>query len=297
VYELKRNGFEPESFARHIIDNFLGDAFQFGLFHADLHPANLMILTGNTVGYVDFGITGVLSHYSRQHLIEMTLAYTRGDLDGMATAFFKVTEMDEKSDLEGFHTGLIEYAKDWYEIGDRKPRLKKNFTLVMLDMLLLSRKTNIWPERDVIKYIRSSIAIDGLITRFAPGFDVGFYLETVCNRFLKAQTRQTLVAPERLMAMTQASGNLLRDGALRIGRVIQGLSNGDLPIEIGDPDGGALRALRSRAMYLSGLVLGMPLMMIVMAEQPVLGLNFFTAELIILVVTSFSLLRTLRKLV
>ncbi|MBT4137848.1 MAG: AarF/ABC1/UbiB kinase family protein [Candidatus Latescibacteria bacterium] len=297
VYQLKNNGFEPESFARHIIDNFLGDAFQFGLFHADLHPANLMILTGNTVGYVDFGITGVLSHYSRQHLIEMTLAYTRGDLEGMAEAFFKVTEMDAKSDLEGFQKGLIEYAEDWYENGDQKPRLKKNFTLVMLDMLLLSRKTNIWPERDVIKYIRSSIAIDGLITRFAPGFDVGFYLETVCNRFLKAQTRQSLIAPERMMAMTQASGNLLRDGALRIGRVIQSLANGDLPIEIGDPDGGGVRILRNRAVYLSGLILGMPLMMIARAEQPVLGLNFFTAELGILAATVFFLVRTVRKLV
>jgi len=206
VSQLKSSGFEPEAFARHIIDNFLGDTFRFGLFHADLHPANLMIQPGNVVGYVDFGITGVLSNYSRQHLVEMTLAYTRGDLDGMAEAFFHVTERDETSDVEGFHRGLREYDRDWYEYQGSKSRIKKNFTLVMLDMLLLSRKTNIWPERDVIKYIRSSIAIDGLITRFAPGFDVGHYLETVCSRFLKAQAREQMMSPNRLMAMTQASG-------------------------------------------------------------------------------------------
>src|SRR5262249_7974121 len=80
---LRETGFEPNAFARNIIDNFLGDAFRHGMFHADLHPANLMILPGNTVGYLDFGITGVLSRYSRQHLIAMTLAYTRGDVDGM----------------------------------------------------------------------------------------------------------------------------------------------------------------------------------------------------------------------
>jgi len=54
--------------ARYIIDNFLGDAFQHGVFHADLHPANLRFLPGNVVGYVDFGITGVISRYSRQIL-------------------------------------------------------------------------------------------------------------------------------------------------------------------------------------------------------------------------------------
>ena len=33
-------------FARHVIDNFLGDAFRYGVFHADLHPANLLVLPG-----------------------------------------------------------------------------------------------------------------------------------------------------------------------------------------------------------------------------------------------------------
>ena len=89
AHQLRASGFDPNRFARHIIDNFLGDAFQYGVFHADLHPANLLVLPGDVVGYVDFGITGVLSRYSRRHLVAMTLAYTRADVDGMADAFFQ----------------------------------------------------------------------------------------------------------------------------------------------------------------------------------------------------------------
>src|SRR5262249_40550541 len=58
-------GFAPRVFAGRLIDNFLGDAFRHGMFHADLHPGNLMIMPGNVVGYIDFGISGVLSRYSR----------------------------------------------------------------------------------------------------------------------------------------------------------------------------------------------------------------------------------------
>lgn len=45
--KLEVHQFNPDEFARAIIDNFLGDAFRHGMFHADLHPANLMILPQN----------------------------------------------------------------------------------------------------------------------------------------------------------------------------------------------------------------------------------------------------------
>src|SRR5262249_29759515 len=115
TYRLRASGFNPNRFARHIIDNFLGDAFQYGVFHADLHPATLLILPGDVVGYVDFGITGVLSRYSRRHLVAMTLAYTRADVDGMAGAFFKLTTSAGEGDPEYFRRLLADYSQSWYE--------------------------------------------------------------------------------------------------------------------------------------------------------------------------------------
>src|SRR5262249_41144922 len=165
---LQSMGFEPNQFASNIIETFLADAFRHGTFHAHLHPANLMIGRENTVGYIDFGITGVLSPYLRRHLVALTLAYARGDLDGMCASFFKVSARDADSDVEGFRRGLSMLAGDWYIVEGKVRHLRKNITLVMLDLLKLSRQTGIWPERDVIKYIRSTVAIDGLITRFAP---------------------------------------------------------------------------------------------------------------------------------
>jgi ubiquinone biosynthesis protein len=145
VDNLQTIGFEPDKTARHIIDNFLGDVFQHGMFHADLHPANLMILPGNTVGYIDFGITGTISRYSRRNLIALTLAYTRGDLEGMCEAFFRISVFDSETSQARFREGLKQFAETWYETAGRERRLRKNFTLVMLDMLRLSRRRQVHP--------------------------------------------------------------------------------------------------------------------------------------------------------
>jgi ubiquinone biosynthesis protein len=223
--QLDAGGFDSHALASHIIDNFLGDVFEHGMFHADLHPANLMILPENVVGYIDFGITGVISRYSRQRLVALTLAYTRGDLEGMCKAFFQVSTMDSDASKVRFRNGLAHDARGWYESEGGQVRLRKNFTLVMLDMLRLSRATGIFPERDVIKYIRSAIAIDGLITRFAPTFDSRQHLEKVCDRYLKWQVRSGMFTWHRMLGWATANGSLLRDGGLRALDALDRLAN------------------------------------------------------------------------
>ncbi|MBT5874258.1 MAG: AarF/ABC1/UbiB kinase family protein [Candidatus Latescibacteria bacterium] len=284
---LEDMGFDPNQFARNIIDNFLGDVFRYGMFHADLHPANLIIMPENMVGYVDFGITGVLSHYSRKELVSLTLAYTRADLDGMSRSFFKVSSMDENSDIAGFRQGLQRYGDEWYEARGNKSRLRKNFTLVMLDMLRLSRRTGIWPERDVIKYIRSAIALDGLITRFAPEFDVGGYLEISCARYMKDSVRPQ-VSAETLVDWSLASSHLVRDGAYQMVTLLDQLSNPE-----GQSDGPQENGTDAQRVLLLGVVVVTTALLIpTLGSDIALGFNIFTAMCLLLTTTSLMLLRT-----
>jgi ubiquinone biosynthesis protein len=291
-------GFEADQVARNIINNFLGDVFQHGMFHADLHPANLMILPGNAVGYIDFGITGVISRYSRQNLIAMTLAYTRGDLDAMCASFFNVSSVGANSDIEGFRGGVKRSAGEWYEGEGRERRLRKNFTLVMLDMLRLSRSANVWPERDVIQYIRSAIAIDGLITRLAPSFDVGAHLERVCDGHLRWYARRSLFTYHTMLGWANSGRHMFRDGAFRAASFLSRVARGEAPAggEVGGASAEADAPSRQRAAQLSAVVSVVTLVAVLAGEPAQLGINLFTAEMILIVSTAALLLKTIRRL-
>ena len=296
VHRLRMDGFNPSTFARHIIDNFLGDAFRFGVFHADLHPANLLILPGDVVGYVDFGITGVLSRYSRRHLIAMTLAYTRADVDRMALEFSKLTSSEPGADPAAFRAGLAEMSKEWYEGEGSATTFKKNFTLVMLDMLTLSRKTGIWPERDVIKYIRSAIAVDGLITRFAPGFNVGRHLEAVCQQWVTWEARRSLLSYDSLANWAMSGAHLIQDGVARASTVLRRIADGEMMARIEvtgsqDKDG----AVRRRTLRLAGVAVGLMGLVAAGGPQP-FGANVFTAELVLAGSTLGLLADSVRRL-
>jgi ubiquinone biosynthesis protein len=295
---LKSIGFEPDKTAQNVIDNFLGDVFRHGMFHADLHPANLMILPDSAVGYLDFGITGTISRYSRRNLVSLTLAYTRGDLEGMCEAFFSISVFDSDTSAARFRQGLKVFAETWYEPAGRERRLRKNFTLVMLDMLRLSRRTGVWPERDVVKYIRSAIAIDGLITRIAPSFDLGQHLQAVCDRHLRWNARREMFTYDSILSWAISGERIVRDGPLRAADFVERLTTGELEAQASFLGEGSDNdeALRRRVVQLGVVVFVVALATVFSEERVQLGANLFTAELLFFGAVAMQLLRTVRRL-
>jgi predicted unusual protein kinase regulating ubiquinone biosynthesis (AarF/ABC1/UbiB family) len=291
---LRAKGFEGSQFVYRILENFLTDAYQFGMFHADLHPANLIILPGNSVGYIDFGITGVLSRYSRQCVIALTLALGRGDLEGMCRAFFKISTLNRESDVEGFREGIKKLAGDWYELRGKKQKLVLNATLVMLDMLKLSHRTGIYPERDVVKYIRSAIAIDGLITRVAPEFDLGRNLELICNRHLRWQLRRAVFTYDTVLSWASAGSHLLQDGPYRVTQALNKMAH-QQPTNSSDRDVQAAKgaSILRRGSQLTTLVFVVAAFTVITGEATQSGVNIFVAEIIFVITATLLLLRTM----
>ena len=85
-------------------------------------------------------------------------------------------------------------ANGWYG-GPGGTRLRKPAALVMIEMLGLSRENAMLPEREVVKYIRSVMTLDGVVHRFAPHLELGHEIEQASIATLDAQSgRQLLFA-------------------------------------------------------------------------------------------------------
>jgi ubiquinone biosynthesis protein len=293
---LEAMGFDGRRFAANVIDNFIGDAFRHGLYHADLHPANLMILPGNVVGYIDFGITGVLSPYSRHHLMLMTQALAQGDMETLDAEFLKLSVYDGHAELEEFRGGLRALARDWYEHDGRHKRLRVNFTRVMTDMLRLSRRTRVMPERDIVKYIRSAIAIDGLNLRFEPDFHVGRHLEQECGRVLQWETMRGAATSDRFLAWSEMGVRLVTEAPVRGADLLEKLAGGDLAVRAWRSDADPGAGLRSRALNLGAAVLTLAGLVAYTGPPATLGWNLFTAELGLMLAALALLLPALRRL-
>ncbi|MBI3934232.1 MAG: AarF/ABC1/UbiB kinase family protein [Acidobacteria bacterium] len=200
--EMDHLGFNPPIFISNVITNFLSDAFRFGVFHADLHPANLLILKDNVVGYVDFGIVGHLTPEARQKQIQLSMAYARGRTDDIFSAFLSVSTFTDEVDLAGFRSELEHRSRQWYRepaIGG-VPHLSRSLTSAMFDLLALCRNYGLLVDREMIKYIRSLILADGLVSRLAPRLDLAPQIRRVCEDFYGQQARSRVLSAEAALA-------------------------------------------------------------------------------------------------
>jgi len=294
---LENRGFDRTRFAANVIDNFLGDCFRHGLYHADLHPANLMILDDNVVGYIDFGITGAMSSYSRRHLVSMTLALAQGDPDTLYREFMSLSALADKADPRALQAGLKDLLEVWYqeETGGRK--LQVSFTQVCRDMLNVSRRTGVLPERDIIKYIRSAIAIDGLCSRFRPNFHVGQRLAMVCAQQIRQQTAASTFQVHNLLETSTSGAKLLVDGPFRSLRILDRLASGDLSVQARAvaPDRQEDEP-RSKVVRVAAMVAALALVMHFGDRPPELGWNLFTAELLLVTAGLAYLVLSVRRL-
>ena len=186
IEELNRIGFDPSVFVSNVINNFMSDAFRFGVFHADLHPANLLVMKDNVVGYVDFGIVGSMTPEARRKQIELSLAYVRGKTDEIFNAFMNVCTFTAESNLAEFRRDLERRCRLWYRepaIGG-VPHFSRSLTVAMTDLLAMCRYYGVLVDREMIKYIRSLYLVDGLVSRIAPGLDLAPQIRNLCEEFL-----------------------------------------------------------------------------------------------------------------
>jgi ubiquinone biosynthesis protein len=210
--QLQEIGFVPSRFVSNVINNFLSDAFRFGVFHADLHPANLLIMRDNMVGYVDFGIVGSMTPEARRKQIQLSLAYVRGRTDEIFSAFMNVCRFGPGADLPGFRRELERRCRSWYRepAFGGIPHFSRSLTVAMVDLLALSRRYGVLVDREMIKYIRSLFLVDGLISRLAPGLDVAPQIREVCEEFLTREAQgKTFSQGAALTLLAEMSGWLL----------------------------------------------------------------------------------------
>ncbi|MCO4769542.1 MAG: hypothetical protein KDA24_05880 [Deltaproteobacteria bacterium] len=95
---------------------FLGSAFQMllhdGVFHADLHHGNAMVLPGNRLGLIDFGEIGRLTDEMRENITTLFFAINRRDFRTIARILWEIAVRPGHVDYSGWEADVQEVVEE-----------------------------------------------------------------------------------------------------------------------------------------------------------------------------------------
>jgi ubiquinone biosynthesis protein len=190
----EKAGFDLEKVARNIIEAAFRQLFEDGLFHGDPHPGNILVLPGNRIALVDFGLMGRLTRVQREALVTLIVAVALRDPDSVARILNRIGVPD-------VHSPIAEFKGDIRGILERYLGLKleeiRTATLLR-DLLDLSVRHRIRIPKEYAVLAKASITVEGIIRRLYPRLDIleiglPYAKELLFQRFNPGDASSTLM--------------------------------------------------------------------------------------------------------
>jgi ubiquinone biosynthesis protein len=115
VDELRANDIDPKEVAMIGLRSFSRQLMEFGLFHADPHPGNAIVMYDGRVSVVDFGIIGYLDEETMLQIANIFLGYAEHDYDMIMEALDDAGLIAEPTiDLRNFRSDLKDISEPFY---------------------------------------------------------------------------------------------------------------------------------------------------------------------------------------
>jgi ubiquinone biosynthesis protein len=157
VAEIKRHGIDPKEVAMIGLRSFSRQLMSAGIFHADPHPGNTIVMYDGRVSLVDFGIVGYLDEETMLQIAHLFLGYAEHDYDMVMEAFESAGLISaERMNLKSFRIDLKDMSEPFYgrslktisakDVYDQVMRLIFKYRIHMPRNLLLLLKTFIQTE-------------------------------------------------------------------------------------------------------------------------------------------------------
>jgi ubiquinone biosynthesis protein len=241
---------QAKRLAHQIMEATYRQVFEWGFFHGDPHPGNLVVTPEGKLAYLDFGVCGMLTGQMQDVIVSAFTSMVFRDAETLALTVYRAGatqggRVDLKAFIEENERLMVKYH------GASLQDIANPATFVQLCARF---HINLPPEFAVLA--RAMALVEGEIRTLLPGVDIveetrPYAKRLVTDRFAPERMAQDLA---RLVVLAQGH---MKDLPTQMNQVMMDLQGGSITIITRDPDAPKLREeIRSAVLRLSLAALG-----------------------------------------
>lgn len=183
--------------------------FEDGYFHGDPHPGNILVMPGGEIGYVDFGIVGMLSRDMRRKNLAYMRCLAHDQIERAADLYAAMLVPSNRADWDGLKRGMM-IELEIYLGNIKNPALaasaKSSVTLYQRSIQLAQQYRFSLPT-NVLLYYKTLFTVDNTLLDLCPSYDAReetrkFMMDYSFREYLEANSFENTL--ERAMEWSRA---------------------------------------------------------------------------------------------
>ncbi len=243
---------DKKSIAARIIAEAFDEVFIDGVFHADPHPGNLMLLDDGRYAILDFGLLGRLSPQMKETIVVIALAVAVRDADTISRTLYRLGQPDERVDL-------AEVKRDTELVLQRylnRSISDIDSTLLTQQILALGMKHRLRIPAEYTMLGRAGATIEGIVRELDPEIDVAEVARPYAEKLLVDRIGPQQVEGGLYRALLQFQG-MSEDLPLQVSQILSDVSSGRFGVSVSGQQLERLNtSLLTAATTVSGAILG-----------------------------------------
>jgi ubiquinone biosynthesis protein len=166
--KLQDLGFDLKEVARRGADLYLTMIFTHGVYHADPHPGNIMVIPGNVVGLIDFGMIGRIDNTLREEIEDLLLAISEGDSARVTQVITHLGEVPPDLDQAALGNEVADFVAHYGNLSIEEI----NLSAALNEMTEIIRRYHIMLPPRLAMLIKMLVMLEGTARLASPRFSL-----------------------------------------------------------------------------------------------------------------------------
>jgi len=217
----------PATVAETGMDIYLTQIFEFGFFHADPHPGNVLVRPDGTIVLIDFGMVGKLTKQQKYAFAGVFIGMARQDARGMALNFRRLALSSEIPDMRAFEADLSQIIED-FAVLDVKEMSMSDLADALQGVIY---RYKLQVPGAIFLVLRALVILEGIGKVLHPSFNTFEFVRPYGARIVKEQYSKDNILSEVEYTGTQLLA-LLQTLPVDLRQIIRKISRGELRVKV-----------------------------------------------------------------
>lgn len=195
IDKLAEQGTDPMTAGREILESYLHQVFDAGIFHADPHQGNIMV-SGGRVHWIDFGMVGQITEADMNALQNLIVGLLRGDVDTMADGVLAIGTGTAATDRNKLKEDLEAFSAKYMNVSSLSDI---DFSALLGEVCDLADKHHIVMPGRFTMLVRSFLTIEGVMEQLCPELN----LFDIISEKLMDRMKKSFSLEQEIMSLGQ----------------------------------------------------------------------------------------------